>query len=127
MATAQEIETQAALVEVLSRETEGIEGLITAISTIDNWTTICLVRRDLIDSLIERLQAAKDRPNSDPLKEAFLLFNTSEGNIVDIADEQIDGVGDHLKAVFMPAALTAKTSERDAAIDLLKDMRDGVV
>ena len=127
METPQQIEEQAQLVEVLSRESEGIDSLISSITGIDTWTNILFVKRSDIDNIISRLTEAKNRPNGDPLKEAVLLFNTDQGNILDISDNQIDSVGDHLKDVFLPSALDAKILERNIAIDLLKDMRDGII
>lgn len=123
MATAKEIEVKSQEVEVLSREADGTQDLITSVTGITTFEVVCLVNGDRIDTLIEELEAAKELINGDPLHEAALIVNI-ENEVTLISKGQVDAVGNHLKNVFLPAALTAKESERDAAIDELVALKD---
>ena len=110
MGTPQEIEAKAQEVEVAARDLEGFDGLITAISAIDNWTAIALVNKDQIDTMISELEAAKEAINGDPLRQGAVIFN--QGNpLIQTSQENIDSVGDHLKAVFLPAGKAQKEAE----------------
>ena len=124
MATSQQILDQATLVEVLSREVDGANDLISSIAPIDTWTVVCFVLKGQIDDLINDLQAAKNLVNGDPLRQGVLIFNTSQNNTVAISTEQVDAVGDHLKTVFLPAARDSATLQRDTAIDTLNDLKN---
>ena len=124
MATSQQILDQATLVEVLSREVDGANDLISSIASIDTWTVVCFVLKGQIDSLINDLQAAKNLVNGDPLRQGVLIFNTSQDNTIAISTNQVDAVGDHLKGVFLPAARDSATLQRDAAIDTLNDLKN---
>lgn len=124
MATAQEIQDQAAVVAVKSREVRGTLDLISAVSSVDQFTCVCLVNKAQIPFLIENLKKAQlllQEMDGDPLAEGALLFNT--GNEPETINKSVtDAVGNHLKAVFLPAALAAKQAERDAAVATLSQM-----
>lgn len=123
-ATPEEIQNQANIVATKSREVRGTDELISAVANIDTFTCVCLVNKAQIPILIENLKAAQDLLNSvpnDPLAQGALLFNT--GNDTEtISAEVTNEVGNHLKAVFLPAALQAKQADRDAAVVTLSQM-----
>lgn len=123
MATPKEIEAQAQLVEVLSRETDGINDVIQSVSNINNFTVVCLCNADLIDNLISQLQYVRGIVGEDPLHEAVLIINSGNEPVL-TSTEQPNAVGNHLKSVFLPAALGTKQAQRDIAIDQLKSMSD---
>lgn len=121
MATSSEIEEQAKVVEIKSREVHGIDELESAVSSIDVFEVVCLVQKTRIDSLIQELEQAKNAVNGDELRQGVLVINTGN-DVVLVSEGQIDAVGNHLKNVFLPAARSQAELERDAAITELNDM-----